>query len=119
MPNFPHAVRQGRNAAFINWFQLSDPDRHYLPTGLPFSLQIKLWIQNNEVVRVFDDYILRNNGTISLFVELYDTDHSCHTVTFSPEFNRYHHVLSSLQNPTTNPLDGIYDLHNDADLFEE
>ena len=119
MRNLPHTVRQGHNAAFINWFQLSDPDRRYLPTVLHFSLQSKLWMQNNEAVGVFEVYIVRNNGTISLFVELYDTDHSCNTVTFSPEFNRYHHVINLLQDPTTNPLDGIYDLHNDADLFEE
>ena len=66
MNNLNHKV----NSPFISWnIYRQDHDAGYLPTILPFPMYLYLRHGRRAMLVTFDDNIVRNDGTISLFAE--------------------------------------------------
>ena len=73
------------NSPFMNWdIYRQDHDKGYLPTILPFPMYLFLRQGRRAILVTFDNYIVRNDGNISLFVEFVDPGYTLKTVTFSP-----------------------------------
>ena len=109
MSNLNHNV----NSPFINWdIYRQDHDAGYLPTILPFPMY--LYLRHDRRARLVTfDYIVSNDGTISLFVESVDPGYTLKTVTFSPSCFDYQQVLDSLKNPSNDTLEPTFELHNE------
>ena len=102
------------NSPFINWdIYRQDHDAGYLPTILPFPMYLYLRHGRRAMLVTFDDYIVRNDGTISLFVEFVDPGYTLKTVTFSPSCLDYQQDLDSLKNPSSDTLEPTFELHNE------
>ena len=78
------------NLPFINRdIYRQDYDAGYLPTLSPFPMYLYLRHGCRAMLVTFDDYIVRNDGTISLFVEIVDPGYTLKTITFSPSCYDY------------------------------
>ena len=84
-------------SSFIKWdIYQQDHDAGYLPTILHFHIYLYLHHGRRAmlVLVTFDDYIVRNDGTISLFIEFVDPGYILKTLTLSPSCNDYQQVLN-------------------------
>ena len=105
MSNFNHI-----NSPFINWdIYRQYQDAGYLPTIVAFPMYLYLRHGRRAMLLTFDDYIVRNDGIISHFVEFVDPGYTPKTVTFSPSCHDYQQVLNCLKNPTNHTLEATYE----------
>ena len=109
MNNLNHNV----NSPFISWdFYRQDHEAGYLPTILPFPMYLNLRHGRRAMLVTFDDYIVRNDGTISLFAEFVE-GYTLKTVTFRPSCYDYQQVLNSLKNTSNDTIEATFELHNE------
>ena len=102
------------NSPFIKWDNYrQDHDAGYLPTILPFPMYHYLCHGRRAMLVTFDNYIVRNDGTISLFVEFVDPGYTLKRDTFSPSCYDYQQLLNSLKNPSNDTLEATFELHNE------
>lgn len=101
------------------WVNLHfDPDDNYMPMILPFSCYLNLnFNRNDPYLAVFDDFIIRLDGTISLWIDFVEepfTGIGPRRVVIKTSFPHYIAVLDFLTNPDPNNLElpGVYNFYN-------